>query len=839
MQVVEYFHAREIFDLKNNPNDYKKLRNDLIDQALPLNYLISDAFEAGDYPTLVTALRRSLHIQSEFEKTKADPRDFHEHVEKYIAKLNESEETLNKLKSGFDRGLMSLSAGIGIDFEKEPNAAGIKISGVRSDMPASQAGIAVGDLIVAIDGVLVANMNPEKSSISLMGDAGSTVSIEILRDGQYRELKLVRKPLINMSSEQREEFIKSLSAIRDHLTDTIDYYHTEANKLNQLSKETDMSVAFKKLIDIIEKHNNSLKDQSNTAITLAERCLSKSSLALSLFQRFVSLQNVMIRDRKLNDENTALMLKLDQEEEAFEKNPDISEIDKGSLGLSMITVGTFNNMRENAHSRLKLVKQVVDSFYQSPDAVKTASIIAGLASRLDNWRSRMVTDAAKIESLHLGQNFYADYVQVLVDMHLPEPALQASEAARARAFADLLARSHGTVIPTDAKAPLASLSSTKTMTLDEIRQIVRDTGITVVEYFVLKDELLTWIINPPKPDSKEVDIHLFKTQIGQQALKDKVAKLVTTLEPLPNLSALDDMKIQEAMRANEKKMTSELKSLYDILIAPIEHLLPEKNPDQVVTIIPHDSLFRIPFAALARSIKDDKIDHYLVEDHALTYVPSLAVLNLSRQMKRESVTSSSLLAVIKPALGKNELGKRFESLPTVEEINKSTVNFYNSKSTLVLSGLEATQSKLFSEAPSRDVILFYTHAKAIEEDSLNSYIALTNGLLTAETISKQHLNAKLVILAACETGRGKITGDGVQGLARMFMVSGAKAVMVSLWSVSQEATLELMNAFHQALKNEGHGLAASLRQAQIQLFKKEGYPEVPMWAGFIIIGDEQ
>lgn len=832
LHVVEYYHAREASlkeALKNDPATYQKLKTDLIFQVTPLVQLIRDVFEAGDYPTLIKALSMALHVQTELEKSKSDQRSFREQVETHIVNLNKHAETMDLLKASFTRGLMLLSAsGIGINLDENSKSAGIKITGVSSDMPASRANVAMGDMLVAINGISVEGMSTEQASITLRGSAGSSVSIKLLRGGQYRELKLVRTPLINMIPEQREELTKSISAIRDLVANTSNYCRTEASKLNLLSTEvTDVQATFKKVIDRLAEYQKSAEDQRATAIALAERGLAKSPQALNLFQRFISLQN-MSRNGEMDDETSARMWELDQEEDAFEKKPDVSEIDKGFFRCSITMVNEFNLMIQIASSRLSSVNQAVEYSSKSPDALKTANMLATIAGWLDNWRSRMVTDAAKIESLNLGRDFYADYVQVLVDMNLPEQALQASETARARAFADLLARSHATIIPpANSKVPLASLSSTKTMTPDEIRQLVRDTGITVVEYFVLKDTLLTWVIMPPKLDSKEVDIHLLKTQVGQQVLKDKIARLVKTLRPT-----------QKDMDANEKEMTSELKSLYDILIAPIENLLP-KNSDQVVTIVPHDNLFRIPFAALAHSIKDGKIDHYLVEDHALTYTPSLAVLNVSRQRKREPVTPSSLLAVIKPTLGKDDLGKYFTALPfTVEEISKATINFYEPKSTSILSDQKATQQKVLVEAPSRDVVLFYTHAKAIDKDPLGSYIALTNELLTAKTIGNQQLNARLVILAACQTGLGEITGDGVQGLARMFMVAGAETVMVSLWSVPQDATLELMYAFHQAWRRENHGIAASLRQAQIQLLKD--YPnQVPMWAGFIIIGDEQ
>ncbi len=839
LQVVEYYHAREASS-KDDPVAYQKLKNDLLNQALPLNSLISSAFEAGDYPTLVRAISMSLHVQNELQRSKDESRSFHEQLEKYRAVLNGWAEDMDNLKAAFDRALVCLSAsGVGIGFEEESNTCGIKISIVRSNMPASQAGVAVGDLIIAIDGISVMGINPEQASILLQGNVGSSVLIRILKDGHERELRLIRTPLFSMSSEQREELSKCISSIRDVIADAYNYYCAEVDKLAQLLKETvDTSVSFNKFIASIEEHQEFIESQRSTIIELSEQCLSESPIALSLFRRFVSLENIK-GDRKLDKENTAYMLQFDMEEEEFQKDPDVSDMEKSLLKLLMHMVAQADTiqvdiMRDSPCSRFNFVKHVVEFSSQSPDTVETASTFAGLASRLDNWRSRMITDAAKIQSLDFGQDFYEKYVQVLIEMKLPEQALQASESARARAFTDMLASSHAAITSpissssteqTD-KESLASLSSTQTLTLDQIRQLIRDTGITIVEYFVLENSLLTWIITPPKPDSKDVDIHFHQIQVSRQNLKDKVANLVKTLKPPPKSST------QEYINTNEKEMINELESLYDILIAPVENLLPE-NPDQVVTIVPHDCLFEIPFSALVRSInKDNKIDHYLLEDHTLTYAPSLAVLDLSRQVKRKLAISPSLLAVVQPTLDET-----FDPLSfTVGEISNAIINFYNPELTSVLSNLEATQAKVLAEAQSRDVVIFYTHAKAINEAPLQSYIALADGGLTAETISNQHLNSRLVILAACQTGLGRVTGDGVQGLARMFMVAGAETVMVSLWSVPPEATLQLMYEFHRAWRNEGHSIAASLRQAQIQLL--EIYPNVPMWAGFIIIGDE-
>jgi CHAT domain-containing protein len=67
-------------------------------------------------------------------------------------------------------------------------------------------------------------------------------------------------------------------------------------------------------------------------------------------------------------------------------------------------------------------------------------------------------------------------------------------------------------------------------------------------------------------------------------------------------------------------------------------------------------------------------------------------------------------------------------------------------------------------------------------------------LLTAEEIVSLNLKSELVVLSACETGRGKIGGDGVIGLSRAFISAGAASVLVSLWSVDDNITASIMYA---------------------------------------------
>ncbi|MEM8604056.1 MAG: CHAT domain-containing protein, partial [Cyanobacteria bacterium P01_H01_bin.121] len=108
------------------------------------------------------------------------------------------------------------------------------------------------------------------------------------------------------------------------------------------------------------------------------------------------------------------------------------------------------------------------------------------------------------------------------------------------------------------------------------------------------------------------------------------------------------------------------------------------------------------------------------------------------------------------------------------------------------------------------------------------------GILQAREIAQMNLLADLVVLSACETGQGKLTGDGVIGLSRSFLTAGAPSVIVSLWTVPDEATANLMIDFYEHLSTSPDK-AQALRQAMLNAIAA-GQPPLD-WAAFTLIGE--
>ena len=108
-------------------------------------------------------------------------------------------------------------------------------------------------------------------------------------------------------------------------------------------------------------------------------------------------------------------------------------------------------------------------------------------------------------------------------------------------------------------------------------------------------------------------------------------------------------------------------------------------------------------------------------------------------------------------------------------------------------------------------------------------------LLTMSDIAKAQLRAKLVVLSCCHSARGQIRAEGVIGIARAFLGSGARSVLVALWAISDRATEQLMCHFYTHLR--GESASESLRQA-MKWMRGNGFSKVCEWAPFMLIGDD-
>lgn len=271
-----------------------------------------------------------------------------------------------------------------------------------------------------------------------------------------------------------------------------------------------------------------------------------------------------------------------------------------------------------------------------------------------------------------------------------------------------------------------------------------------------------------------------------------------------------------------------LKKLYGLLITPVSTLLPASSGN--LTIVPFGPLHKLPFHALHNG------SHFLIEDFQMNYLPTSNLLTHQGANGSEKIVRSTIEDVsAKPPLvfGYSENGY----LQRVQD-EVSTI-------TSMLDGngyfeAEATIARLINEAPGSPIIHLATHGGRRLDAPNFSFVRLADGYLNAiDAFSLDLKVCELVTLSGCETGLALSGGGDEQlGLGRAFLAAGASSLIMSLWSVEDNATTELMKLFYLNLL-KGESKVQALRAAQCQLLQNtsSGYTHPYYWAAFQLVGD--
>ena len=453
---------------------------------------------------------------------------------------------------------------------------------------------------------------------------------------------------------------------------------------------------------------------------------------------------------------------------------------------------------------------VYSSLGQYADAEKTLFTAIEV---LESLRTRELPDDQKISIFETQTQTYRFLQEALIAQNKINTALEISERSRARAFVDLLtSKISGN---TDNK------QTVKPPTLEQIKQIAKTQNSTLVEYSINESNLYVWVIKP----TGEIT---FK-QVDLKSLNTPLAELVNNSRFSMGAGGRS-IKVTPTGAPVQKE---NLQTLHKILIAPIASLLPT-NPEEKVIFIPHESLFLVPFVAL-----QDKDGKYLIEKYTILTAPAIQVLDLTHQ-QRQKVRGKDVLVMGNPIMPK--VGVPLVQLDPLKGAEKEALTIANFFKTKAITGKNATKAALKQKLSSARIIHLATHGLLADTDkSIPTAIALAptkndDGLLTPAEIVDLSINAELVVLSACDTGRGAITGDGVIGLSRSLITAGAPSVIVSLWSVPDAPTAELMMEFYQQWQ-QNPDKAVALRNAMLKTMKKS--PAPVNWAAFTLIGESK
>jgi CHAT domain-containing protein/tetratricopeptide (TPR) repeat protein len=535
----------------------------------------------------------------------------------------------------------------------------------------------------------------------------------------------------------------------------------------------------------------------------------------------------------------------------------------GNLGVAYLNLGDYAQAIDYEKQVLVIAREIHDrqgegnalnnlgaALRQSGNLAEAEKTLIEGINVWESLRAGLRTnDANKVSIFEEQSRTYRTLQQVLIQENKTDAALEIAERGRARAFVELVARR---LSPNSTEAtPITP------PTIEQIKQIAKTQNSTLVQYSIIYDnfkvqgkqqthesELYIWVIKPTGVVTfRKADLN----PLWQQQ-NTSLTELVTSSRDSIGARGRG---LEIVARADAANPTPRLQQLDQLLIEPIANLLPTA-PNERVIFIPQSYLFLVPFPAL-----QDKDGKYLIEKHAILTAPSIQVLELTRKQRQRFGTNNlasqkgnNALVVGNPTMPSvpPDLGKAPQQLPPLPSAEQEAKAIAEVLHTKPLIGNLATKSAVEQLMSKARFIHLATHGLLDDVRGLGSAIALApdssykeeigkvNGLLTAEEILDLKLNAELVVLSACNTGRGKITGDGVIGLSRSLISAGVPSVLVSLWSVPDAPTAQLMTEFYQNLQ-KNPDKAQALRQAMLTIRKQ--HPNPKDWAAFTLIGEAE
>jgi CHAT domain-containing protein/Tfp pilus assembly protein PilF len=383
----------------------------------------------------------------------------------------------------------------------------------------------------------------------------------------------------------------------------------------------------------------------------------------------------------------------------------------------------------------------------------------------------------------------------------------------------------------------ADIQFHRSLKLQEAQAMLDDQS-ALLEYFVGKSGSLIFVIT--RNDAKMLPL------APEKKLADQVREIRETLQkPEP---------IWETSEKSYTRYVTSSRALYSELIEPATALLKDK---QRVLIASDGVLNYLPFETLltdktsATNINFAKLP-YLERNFAIHYIPSVSVLAAVEAGQKDAKTPShEFLAIADPVISSQTASLRvarntkLAALPNARTEVQQISRLYPTNSVSVLMGKDASESHL-KQIPLDQYrrIHFACHGLIDEERPQFSALVLgtesgksEDGYLTMREIFDLKLNSDLVVLSACNTGLGKqVRGEGVTSLTRAFLLAGTPRVVVSLWSVYDRSSADLMTAFYQNLEEKKMSQVAALQAARLKLIASGKYSHPYYWAPFILIG---
>ena len=527
-----------------------------------------------------------------------------------------------------------------------------------------------------------------------------------------------------------------------------------------------------------------------------------------------------------------------------------------NIANTYLALGEFEKSLEYQKEALKIMKEVgsIDGelfVRQSLSASHTAEknlpkAIHHLKESInchEKMRARLI-DEHKLSLDEQNSASYRILCFLLTALNKTSDALCTLEQGRARGLVDLLSMRYG----------IQEVGNARTLNLSAMRDFFTRQRTNFLCLGTPLREIMLWFVNK---DGEIFFTNFYYTDSSSNDLEHHLKELIVSISQslqgvqcedrsldscyeilLPTVPSRSKETAQpEHNKEEDKNEETRLHLLFMMIISPIVDRI--DSPE--IVIAPEGPLFLIPFPAL-----QDSRGRYLSETVRIRLIPSLTTLKLIQDSPGDCHCQNGALIVGDPKVGRvNFNGKVVELCPLAKAREEAQM-----VSALLgvpcLVGENATKEEVLRRIQEVCLVHIAAHGDAERGEialAPNSSVAKIpekdDFMLTMKDIAEVRIRAKLVVLSCCHSARGKIlTAEGVVGIARAFLGSGVRSVLMSLWAVDDEATKAFMEIFYKCLIYEKMSAGEALHQSMKKMRESPLYNDVKHWAPFVLLGDD-
>ena len=426
----------------------------------------------------------------------------------------------------------------------------------------------------------------------------------------------------------------------------------------------------------------------------------------------------------------------------------------------------------------------------------------------------------------------------LVNLHMFDKALLVAEQSRARTLGELLLKRKG------------ENSMNPPLQFDQVTDIVKNLASPLIYLSYTGTQLICWIF---LRNSGQLTMHTFIRTFTDNHCDGKSFDYhlrYSLIEKLVEHSFEMYQRIDYDSESN-----AEVQKLYNLLGELIQNvILGHRNNGSgflQITTITDSYTALLPLTCL----QDPKSASFLGDHYYFKLVPSLLTLGIMNQSADVTVdledTRSDLCIIGDPNIPPFKYNDELWYLGRLPYAKREAEWVAHALQTTPVLNEHATKSVFLSRLQRAKIVHIATHGSAsagflafaalsvriTDSFTKGNTVDASNVLLFPEEVEKLRISPALVVLSTCDSGHGTVKADGIQGMARAFILAGAQSVLTTLWKVPDESASVFMQFFYQYLIN-GIQSSLALQKAILSVRCFAKYSQYIHWSGYQITGQD-